>query len=86
MFGWVFFIPFHAIFNIAHWAFDFSTRNANMHPNILVGSPAISLESHSGVWGVVFAHLELQNTRSPFSTEGTALAQITKCKAKGGRV
>lgn len=35
---------------------------------------------------VVFAHLEPQNTRSPFSIEGTALAQITKYILKEGRV
>lgn len=43
-------------------------------------------ESYSDVCSVVFAHLELFNTRSPFSIEGTALAQITKYKAGEGRV
>lgn len=57
-----------------------------MHQNILIAVLVISLESHSGVCGVVFAHLELHNTRSPFSIEGTALAQITKYKVREGRV
>ena len=34
--------------------------------------------------GGSFAHLERQHTRSPFSIEGTALAQITKYKVREG--
>lgn len=48
--------------------------------------PSISPESRSGVCCVVFAHLEPPNTRSPFSVEGTALAQITKYIVREGRV
>lgn len=57
-----------------------------MHQNTLIAFPVISLESRSGVCCVVFAHLEPQNTRSPFSIEGTALAQITKYIVREGRV
>lgn len=35
---------------------------------------------------VVFAHLELQRTRSPFSTEGAALAHISNYEVRGGGV
>lgn len=48
--------------------------------------PGYLTGGQSGVCGVVFAHLEFQNTRSPFSIEGTALAQITKYKVREGRV
>lgn len=57
-----------------------------MHHNILTALLVISLESRSGVCCVVFAHLEPQNTRSPFSIEGIASAQITKYIAREGRV
>lgn len=48
--------------------------------------PGYLTGGQSGVCAVVFAHLEFQNTRSPFSIEGTALAQITKYKVREGRV
>lgn len=35
---------------------------------------------------VVFAHLERQRTRSPFSTEGAALAHISNYEVRGGGV
>lgn len=40
-------------------------------------------EPHNDVSSVVFAHLELRRTRSPFSTQGAALAQITNYKLGG---
>lgn len=61
-------------------------QNASLHRNVLTAFPVISLESHRGVCCVVLAHLEPQNTRSPFSVEGTALAQITKYIVREGRV
>lgn len=62
---------------------DFQLETLTCIQNLFVASLTISLASHSGVCSV-FAHLELQNTRSPFSIGATALAQITKCKVRDG--
>lgn len=48
--------------------------------------PALFCICFNDVSWVVFAHLELQHTRSPFSTEGAALAHISNDKVSGGGV